>query len=711
MKSQSLAQHFKRVTTEAQAIPATHTSTDQPSTIGSTSPNDPPIVTSSKTVIATAAVHTSSSVVVSTAGQPSGTMTNFLIRDKITQAEIMWALNGVMSHSSLRGNSNATDLFPLMFPDSDIAARFKMQKDKNSYVVTYGLCPYFQDQLVSDVKKCAFFAVSFDESLNKVAQKGQTDVVIRFWNDSINEVSTRYLTSTFLGHARSSDLLGAFISALSAQNFNLKKLLQVSMDGPNVNLKFLSELKEFLKNDEDLQDPELIEIGTCSLHVVHGAYKTAHDKCGWNLHGFLRALYYLFKDFPSRRSDYITATKSSVFPLRFCAIRWVENSAVIQRAVEMLPLLKVYVDAVAKKPPASNSFTKVKTALADKMLAAKLGFMQSVAMQLEPYLTKFQTNKPLLPFMYPDVYNLLRNLMLRFVKSNIVAGITNASKLVAVDFTKKDNVKTLQSIDVGFAASSVCKNVSGLDILKFREQCVTFLQHLCTKLIAKCPLKYRLIKGATCLDPEVMLNDGVRQARLCIALEILVEKKWMSANDADVVKREYLELCEKKSVKGKLRDFCRDRDRLDAVLHNILEQEKAHVTLKLFVQLMLTLFHGNAAVERSFSINKECLVENLLEDSLVAQRVVYDAVSVAGGISSVDVTKSMIHSVRNASAKRVEAAKKKAQDEDEAANKRKRTCQQIKALEVKKARIEESAKEEAASLNEELKKLRYTLKT
>ena len=47
MKSQSLAQHFKRVTTEAQAIPATHTSTDQPSTIGSTSPNDPPIVTSS----------------------------------------------------------------------------------------------------------------------------------------------------------------------------------------------------------------------------------------------------------------------------------------------------------------------------------------------------------------------------------------------------------------------------------------------------------------------------------------------------------------------------------------------------------------------------------------------------------------------------------------------------------------------------------------
>jgi len=62
-----------------------------------------------------------------------------------------------------------------------------------------------------------------------------------------------------------------------------------------------------------------------------------------------------------------------VFPLCFCAVTWVENSAVIQRAVEMLPVLKLYVDAVAKTPPASRSFTNVKKAVADKMLAAKLG--------------------------------------------------------------------------------------------------------------------------------------------------------------------------------------------------------------------------------------------------------------------------------------------------------------------------------------------------
>jgi len=89
-----------------------------------------------------------------------------------------------------------------------------------------------------------------------------------------------------------------------------KKMLQVSMDGPNVNLKFLKDLKAFLKNDKDQNDVELFDIGTCSLHVVHGAYKTAHNACGWKFHVFLRSLYYLFKDFPSRRSDYTNASKS-----------------------------------------------------------------------------------------------------------------------------------------------------------------------------------------------------------------------------------------------------------------------------------------------------------------------------------------------------------------------------------------------------------------
>ena len=39
----------------------------------------------------------------------------------------------------------------------------------------------------------------------------------------------------------------------------------------------------------------------------------------------------------------------------------------------------------------------------------------------------------------------------------------------------------------------------------------------------------------------------------------------------------------------------------------------------------LILSHGSAAVESGFSINNDMLVENLLEESLVGQRIVYDS--------------------------------------------------------------------------------------
>jgi len=47
---------------------------------------------------------------------------------------------------------------------------------------------------------------------------------------------------------------------------------------------------------------------------------------------------------------------------------------------------------------------------------------------------------------------------------------------------------------------------------------------------------------------------------------------------------------------------------------------------------------------------------------------VYDAISGAGGISGMDISKAMSQSARNASAKRNEAAKKKADEQAEATN-------------------------------------------
>jgi hypothetical protein len=189
---------------------------------------------------------------------------------------------------------------------------------------------------------------------------------------------------------------------------------------------------------------------------------------------------------------------------------------------------------------------------------------------------------------------------------------------MAIDCKEKKNHVLFSHVDVGFAANSACKTLSGVEVLRFKEECLTFLQHVSIKLAAKCPIQYKLVKGATCLNPSVVQSEVLRAVRITTALEVFVDKKRMEPGVADVVKREYIALCEKESVRGMLTGFKRDNSRLDVFLNQIMVQENASASLKTFVLQILTLFHGNAAVQKSFSINKECLVENLHNDSLIA---------------------------------------------------------------------------------------------
>lgn len=124
--------------------------------------------------------------------------------------------------------------------------------------------------------------------------------------------------------------------------------------------------------------PIFIDIGSCSLHILHGSYKTAHIKTEWNLNQFLRCAYYLFKYYPSRRSNYIHHSKSKVFPQKMCAIRWIENGSVIDRAIKVLPNLKKYIDGTKSKPPQTKHFGIVKKYLDDEFLKSILSLHYSL---------------------------------------------------------------------------------------------------------------------------------------------------------------------------------------------------------------------------------------------------------------------------------------------------------------------------------------------
>ena len=83
------------------------------------------------------------------------------------------------------------------------------------------------------------------------------------------------------------------------------------MDGPNVNWKFYTDLTKEC-NSEEL--PQLLNIGSYGLHIVHGGLQKGVDESGWKLGHLMRSLWQLFHDTPARREDFVKLTGSTVFP-------------------------------------------------------------------------------------------------------------------------------------------------------------------------------------------------------------------------------------------------------------------------------------------------------------------------------------------------------------------------------------------------------------
>ena len=152
-------------------------------------------------------------------------------------------------------------------------------------------------------------------------------------------------------------------------------MLQMSMDGSSVNWKFYEKL---IESREISELTGLIKIGSCGLHVIHGAFKSETMSCEWDIVKIFKGLYTLFNDMPARRADYIDVTGSNLLSKSFCATRWIEDSDIAERAIEIWDnILKIFTfwESLPKyKRPSSKRYLIVQEATRYSMILAKLHF-------------------------------------------------------------------------------------------------------------------------------------------------------------------------------------------------------------------------------------------------------------------------------------------------------------------------------------------------
>ncbi|TKS88164.1 Methyltransferase-like protein 22 [Collichthys lucidus] len=242
----------------------------------------------------------------------------------------------------------------------------------------------------------------------------------------------------------------------------------------------------------------------------------------------------------------------------------------VQRDLE-----QIYVERVlrGKLPnPKTKSFETVKNSTKDCLFIPKVMIFNSIAREITPFLTLYQTDAPLPQRGYAS----------------------------ADERTKACN--RLRSD----------KKVSEREALELKKECKTFLNTTLSKLQSKAPVNHQLVRSMQCLNPRRMaLSKEACLVQMKRMLHHLVEANHIEESICDDVLREFANFCDFAALQATFREFDPKTDRVDTLLYETMGTSKSFANVWHVVKMLLVLSHGQASVKRGFSINKELVVHQV----------------------------------------------------------------------------------------------------
>ena len=141
-------------------------------------------------------------------------------------------------------------------------------------------------------------------------------------------------------------------------------------------------------------------------------------------------------------------------------------------------------------------------------------FFYFIATYLQPLLVKYQTDNPMVPFLFDNLFSTIKNLMELFIKQDILSTLIHGNQLKNFDFTKQDNLLPLKSITIGFAAEKVINDLKRKDILfskeikkilKFyRSILICFLE----KVFERSLSSSAFLQATSCVKPSSILSSS-----------------------------------------------------------------------------------------------------------------------------------------------------------------------------------------------------------
>ena len=261
----------------------------------------------------------------------------------------------------------------------------------------------------------------------------------------------------------------------------------------------------------------------------------------------------------------------------FC--RWVADHTVAENLIDIWPNIKKVDDFWQKLPkskqPKSKSYINLHDAVIDLFTPEKLNFFSCMATFFQSVLTLYQTDNPMVSFLYDDLMKLAKKIMPLIFKPDVVNPCTNVSAIRKIDFDNKDNFLKVKDMSLGFATEKCRSDLQKKDltskqqIAKFYNDSLEITKSILIKILERSPLGSAVVKYAGGLDPKKLFNDDCEceepSQQFKRLLFHFMKLNILAANHFDNALTQFQELLQSecKSDLFRLKSFNRKEHRLD----------------------------------------------------------------------------------------------------------------------------------------------------
>ena len=301
--------------------------------------------------------------------------------------------------------------------------------------------------------------------------------------------------------------------------------------------------------------------------------------------------------------------------------------------------------------PKCHSFETVKSFVKDPLALPKLAFFIFMSMPIEIFLIKYQTDKPMAPFLVVDLSDMVKWCTSKFIKSDVV----DKHKALDIDLDDEKTYRRDKSIDVGFHADRLLeeyvqqKKINEAQVTEFKHQARRTLKTFVQKVKTKSPIHRTLARNMACINPTVMVKEPSKcKSMFKKVLKCCLEADMLQNEECDKITAQFSTFILDISKNATFKEFKICEHRLDELFSNSLKGKKEYKELWAVISKMLLISHGQATVERGFSVNKQAVEVNQSEESLIARRIIKDHISFIGGMKNVEVPEPMLASCSQA---------------------------------------------------------------